>query len=125
MTFASDKPRGAWWKQLSEHIHARTGRQLRRLQIRMSAGRITIAGRVPTEAVRRQAEEAAREVVPDGFLSLLLRVDSNSFNGDSIDGEGLESSVTPPALAKADQKRSNVFLGTLMYRRLYGLVSGN
>ena len=117
MTFASQSPSGAWWKQLSDHIHTRTGRQLRRLQIQFSGGRIMIRGRVPSEEVRQCALEAAREVVPDRFLAVML----------SIDGEAPEQAVAACRKqgASARSREPSGPLDVLVYRRLYNLVTGN
>jgi hypothetical protein len=116
MTFATQSPRGAWWKQLSDHIHSRTNQQLRRLQIRMSGGRIMIRGRVPSEEVRRCAEEAALEVVPEKFLALRL----------SIDGEPEPVETTRP-VGKSEGREADVnpLVDMVLYRRLYNLVAGN
>ena len=117
MTFATQSPRGAWWKQLSDHIHARTNQQLRRLQIRMSGGRIMIRGRVPSEEVRRCAAEAALEVVPEKFLALRL----------SIDGQPeTEEEMTRPAVKSGGREaEGSPLVDLVLYRQLYNLVAGN
>jgi hypothetical protein len=121
MTFATQSPqspRGAWWKQLSDHIHARTGQQLRRLQIYFSGGRIVIRGKVPCEDVRRCAEEAAREVVPEKFLAVMLSIDEEVKNGATAAPQ-----AAPAAKSRLTEPPDPLDL--LVYRRMYDLVAGN
>ena len=117
MTFATQSARGAWWKQLSDHIHSRTNQQLRRLQIRMSGGRIMIRGRVPSEEIRRCAEEAALEVVPEKFLALRLSVDGEP--------ETAEDSIRSAPKSLRSQADASPLVDLVLYRRLYNLVAGN
>jgi hypothetical protein len=74
MEFPSAKPPATWWKQLAEYLHDATGHELRRLQIHCRNGAVTIQAIAPTEALKRQAEDAARNVVPANCLTLAISV---------------------------------------------------
>lgn len=108
----------AWWKQLSDHIHARTGQQLRRLQIYFSGGRIVIRGKVPCEEIRKCAIEAAREVVPEKFLAVMLSIDEEAQTDTA-------AARQPTPEQESRVAEANGPLDLLVYRRLYDLVAGN
>jgi hypothetical protein len=121
---AVDLPSGAWWKQLSDHLHERTHHRLRGLQIRAVGGRVSIQASAPCDRVRNQAEEAAREVVPDGILAMRIRVDGSS------DRKHTTSAPSPEEQRNEQQLNTRRVLpslsaGHIVYRRLRRLVNGN
>ncbi|MEX2186888.1 MAG: hypothetical protein WD875_08850 [Pirellulales bacterium] len=111
-----NQPSGAWWKQLSNHLHERTQSRLRGLQIRAVGGRISIQASAPSDRVRSLAEAAAREIVPDGLLALRIEVDGP-----------IDRISTPTDLPEQDGRdpRPSQFSGQVIYRRMHRLVNGN
>jgi hypothetical protein len=113
---AVNQPSGAWWKQLSDHLHERTHHRLRGLQIRAVGGRVSIQASAPCERTRSQAEAAAREVVPDGLLAMRIKVDGAPHRGDAAHADSAPGDKpAAPAL----------FSGHVVYRRLRRIVNGN
>jgi hypothetical protein len=113
---AVNQPSGAWWKQLSNHLHERTHSRLRGLQIRAVGGRVSIQASAPCDKVRSQAEAAAREVVPDGLLAMKIKVDDPKDRPpDAV--ETSESGGHTPT--------SSLLTGEVLYRRMHRLVNGN
>jgi hypothetical protein len=82
----------------------------------MVGGRITIRGWVPSEEVRRCAEEAALEVVPEKFLAMRLTIDGQP--------EPQSQPVARREKSSACQDESPL-ADIVLYRRLYNLVTGN
>jgi hypothetical protein len=115
MMAARPQPSGAWWKQLSDHLHQRTHNRLRRLQIRAVGGRVSIQAIAPCDRVRNQAEEAAREVVPDDLLAMRIKVDGH---GEIVVSDADGRSTTPASTP-------GLFVGQVLHRRLRRLVGGN
>jgi hypothetical protein len=109
--------RGTWWKQLSDYLHRGTDHRLRRLQIRAASGRVQIDAIAPTAAVREQAEQVARDLLPESLLSMRIRVD----------GDENPSDRTPPRRPREAGAPYNpdVCIGLLVYRRMQQLVNGN
>ncbi len=113
---AVNQPSGAWWKQLSNHLHERTLSRLRGLQIRAVSGRVSIKASAPCDRVRSLAEAAAREVVPEELLALRIAVDAPIEHDASL-------SETP---TRGGCSRSPaLFSGHDLYRRMHRLVNGN
>jgi hypothetical protein len=83
----------------------------------MSDGRIMIRGWVPSEEVRKCAEEAALEVVPEKFLAMRLTIDGQSDPEPQTNRRGEQ-----PKARHADE---SPLLDVVLYRRLYNLVAGN
>lgn len=111
---AVNQPSGAWWKQLSNHLHERTHSRLRGLQIRAVGGRISIQASAPSDRVRNQAEAAAREVVPEGLLAMRIRVvGANNPATEAASDEPAVERTLPPLCS-----------GHMVYRRLSRLVHG-
>jgi hypothetical protein len=110
--------RGAWWKQLSDHLHHGTDSRLRRLQIRTNGAGVTIEATAPSPAIRDRAEQAAREVVPDNLLSLRIRVEGDG-GGGRAPTAGAADRRARPACA------GDLCVGLLVYRRMRELVEGN
>jgi hypothetical protein len=83
----------------------------------MSGGRIMIRGRVPSEEIRRCAEEAALEVVPEKFLALRLSIDGEP--------ETEEDSIRSTSKTSRREAEASPLVDLVLYRRLYNLVAGN
>jgi hypothetical protein len=123
---AVEQPSGAWWKQLSDLLHERTHHRLRGLQIRAVGGRVSIQASAPSDRVRNQAEEAAREVVPDGILAMRIKVVGTIDRVAPDSPEASEHEHPRAELPKSDRRIApSLFAGQVVYRRLRRLVSGN
>ncbi|RIK77106.1 MAG: hypothetical protein DCC68_18015 [Planctomycetota bacterium] len=114
-------PSGAWWKQLSSHLHERTHNRLRGLQIRAVGGRVSIQASAPCDRVRSQAEAAAREIVPDALLAMRIKVEGTEQHGRSTAPDQLERQSP-----KVEDRRGapSLFAGQVLYRRMHRLVNG-
>lgn len=123
---AVNLPSGAWWKQLSTHLHERTHNRLRGLQIRAVGGRIAIQASAPCDRVRSQAEAAAREIVPDGLLAMRIQVDRNtSRQADRNTRSGPEQAEAASPAIPHERGAPALFAGQVIYRRMRRLVDGN
>lgn len=121
-------PSGAWWKQLSNHLHERTHNRLRGLQIRAVGGRVSIQASAPCDRVRSQAEAAAREIVPDALLAMRIKVDRGHEQHDrsaSTERTNPERPVAAPPAVEYGRQAPSLFAGQVIYRRMHRLVNGN
>jgi hypothetical protein len=89
---------------------------LRRLQIRAASGRVLIDAIAPSADVRDQAEQVARDLLPESLLLMRIRVE----------GDENPSDRSPPRGPRLnDLPNSDVCVGLLVYRRMQQLVNGN
>jgi hypothetical protein len=124
---AVNLPTGAWWKQLSSHLHERTHNRLRGLQIRAVGGRVSIQAKAPCDRVRTQAEAAAREIVPDRLLAMRIKVDESPNSATrhaerfEVNAEGDSESPEAPPIGV----RSPLLASEAIHRGMQRLIGGN
>jgi hypothetical protein len=124
-----------WWQRLSQHLHDRTDHRLRQLEIRNSANRVTIQATAPSHGVRQLAEQAAREIVPEKYLSVYIRVANASEAGDAANAgkpsaDRPDSPQSAPTLPTSPTSRISYIDGptrltALIYQRLQQTATDN
>jgi hypothetical protein len=125
---AVNLPSGAWWKQLSTHLHERTHNRLRGLQIRAVNGRVSIQAKAPCDRVRTQAEVAAREIVPDRLLAMRIKVDDSPGSVANRTGERFEANAEAESESPDTPQtgvRSRLMASEAMHRGMKRLINGN
>jgi hypothetical protein len=124
---AVNLPSGAWWKQLSTHLHERTHNRLRGLQIRAVNGRVSIQAKAPSDRVRTQAEAAAREIVPDRLLAMRIKVDDSPASTTNRTIERFEANENEESESPDVPKisHSRLLASEAIHRGMRRLINGN
>jgi hypothetical protein len=52
-------------QQVEQHVHLSTAWRVRDLAVEISAGRVLLRGRASSDYVKKRAQEAVREALPD------------------------------------------------------------